>query len=74
VTVAAEVLAQRVTHRPERLVDVGIVRLSPMMKSTFACLKPVLVADASDLLHLFIRRIAPEIGRDDRVIAQDLRH
>jgi hypothetical protein len=40
--VPAEVLAQRVGHGAERLEDIGVVDLPPMMNSTFDCLSQCL--------------------------------
>ena len=46
--------------------------LPPMMNSTFGLLEPVLEADARHLLHLLVGRIAAEVRRDDRVVAEHL--
>ena len=73
--VRAEMLAQRVGHRAQasrRCRCCSI--LPPMMNSTLACLQPVLEADARHLLHLLVGRIAAEVGRDDRVVAEHLGH
>ena len=42
------------------------------MNSTFACLQPVLEADARHLLHLLVGRVAAEVRRDDRGVAEHL--
>ena len=70
--VLAEVLAQRIGHRAEGLEDVGVVGLAADDEQHVALLEPVLEADAGHLLHLLVGRVAAEVGRDDRVVAQHL--
>ena len=65
-------LAQRVAHGAERLVDVGVVRFAADDEQHVGLLEPVLVADARHRLHLLVGRIATEIGRDDRGLAEHL--
>src|SRR5512145_1715543 len=72
--VRAEMLAQRIRHRAEGLVDVGVVRLAADDEKHVRLRKPVLEADARDVVHLLVRRVAAEVRRDDRVVAERLRN
>ena len=69
-----EVLAQRVAHRAQRLVDVGVVRLAADDEQHVRLLEEVAVADARHLLHLLVRRVAAEVRADARRLAQHLGH
>ncbi len=71
-TAGAEMLAQRVAHGAEGLVDVGVVRLAADDEQHVGLREPVLVADARDLLHLLVGRVAAEVRGDDRGIAEHL--
>ena len=68
----AEMLPQGIGHRPEGLEDVGVVGLAADDEQDVRLLEPVLEADARDLLHLLVRRVAAEVRRDDRIVAQHL--
>ena len=72
--VRAEVLAQRVGHRAQRLEDVGVVALAADDEQHVGLPKPMLEADARHRLHLLVRRVAAEVGADDRVVAEHLGH
>ena len=69
---AARMLAQRVRHRAEGLVDVGVVGLAADDEQHVGLGEPVLEADRGDGLHLLIGRIAAEIRGDDRGLAKHL--
>ena len=71
-TVPAHMLAQCVGDRSKGHENVGIVRLAADQEQDIALLQPVLEADARDLLHLLVGRIAAKIGGDDRVVAEHL--
>src|ERR1700730_6286489 len=66
----AEVFAKRVGHRSQRLEDVGVVGLAADDEKDIRLLEPVPEADAGHFLHLCVRRIAAEIRRADRGVAQ----
>src|SRR5688572_8132691 len=71
--VRAEVLAQRVGHGAEGLVDVSVVGLAADDEQHVRLREPVLEADARYVVHLLVRRIAAEVRGDDGVVAQRLR-
>ena len=66
----AEMLAQGVAHGAKRLENIGVVRLAADDEQHVGLLEPVLVADARDLLHLLVGRVAAEIRGDDRGFAE----
>ena len=68
--VGREVLAQRIAHRAQRLVDVGVVRLAADDEQHVRLRQEVPVADAGDLLHLLVWRVAAEVGGDARGLAE----
>ena len=65
-------LAQRIAHGAEGLEDVGVVGFAADDEQHIGLREPVLEADARDLLHLLVRRVAAEVGGDDRGLAEHL--
>ena len=63
-------LAQRVAHRAQGFVDVGVVRLAADDEQHVRLLQEVAVADARHFLHLLVRRVAAEVGADAGRFAQ----
>src|SRR5258706_2653893 len=73
-TELGEMLAKRVSHRAEGLVDIGVVRLAPDYDENIRLLQPIFVADAGDCLHLDVGWIAAKIGGNDCRFAEHFRH
>src|SRR5262245_20893750 len=71
-TMPAEMLAQGIGHGPQCFEDVGVIRFASDNEENVRLREPVLEADARDLLHLLVGRIAAEVGGNDCVIAQHL--
>ena len=70
--VRGEMLAQRVAHAAEGLEDVGVVRLAADDEEHVGLRQEVAVADRGHRLHLLVGRVAAEVRRDDRGLAEHL--
>src|SRR5208337_2764152 len=67
-----EMLAQSIRHGAQGLEDIGVVRLAADDEKDVCLPQPMVEADARYLLHLVVGWVAAEIGRDDRIIAEQL--
>lgn len=67
-------LAQRIAHAAEGFQNIGVVGFASYDEQHIGLFQEMPIADRRHRLHLFIGRVAAEIGGDDRRIAQHLGH